>query len=131
MAGFRSGSVSSAFKIFCDEVDEIWSIYNNAIIPFENTDDDYSYEAFLLYNMWATPTNRFEDDAEDFCDVVRGLWDAVVDLLDGVFSLALYLVFGGFVFSGAVTLPDMVEERCRSVDAGIQALLSNPVECAV
>lgn len=93
LAGFRSGSVSSAFKIFSDEVDEIWSIYNNAIIPFENTDDDYSYEAFLLYNMWATPANRFEDDAEDFCDAIRGLCNAAVDLLDGGFSLVLAIHF--------------------------------------
>ena len=127
LAGFRSGSVSSAFRIFSDEVDEIWSIYNNAIVPFENTDDDYSQDARFWYDMWATTGNKLGDLGEGIKNLGRGLWDAAVDLVDGVFSLALYLIFGGFVFSGTVSLPDMVEERCKGVDAGIQAMLKDPL----
>ena len=127
LASFRSNSVSSAFRLFGDEVDAIWDIYNNAIVPFENTDDDYSDEARFWYGMWATTGNELEDVGNGIKNLGRGLWDAAVDLVDGVFSLALYLVFGGFVFSGVVSLPDAVEERCRGVDAGIQAILKDPL----
>ena len=89
--------------------------------------DDYSQEARFWYDMWATTGNKLGDLGNGFKDIGRGLWDAAVDLVDGVFSLALYLIFGGFVFSGTVSLPDMVEERCKGVDAGIQAMLRDPL----
>ena len=128
LAGFRSGSVSSAFRIFSDEVDEIWSIYNNAIVPFENTDDDYSQDARFWYDMWATTGNKLGDLGEGIKNLGRGLWDAAVDLLDGVFSLAVFLVVDGCIPRNEhVVLPDWAEERVTGMEDGIVAIFTDPV----
>ena len=61
--------------------------------------------------MWAMTGNKLGDFGEGIKNLGRGLWDAVVDLLNGVFSLALYFIFGGFVFSGTVSRLDVVGDR--------------------
>ena len=126
LAAFRSGSVSRAFCIFREELEEIQRIYKESIVPFENTDDDYADQARFYYDMWETIGNKWDSLKETTSNAVRGVFDAGVEALDGALSFALYLVFGGFVFSGVVSLPDEVEERVKDVDAGMQAMLKDP-----
>ena len=125
-AAFRSGSVSRAFCIFREELEEIQHIYKESIVPFENTDDDYADQARFYYDMWETIGNKWDSLKETTSNAVRGVFDAGVEALDGALSFALYLAFGGFVFSGVVSLPDEVEERVRGIDAGMQAMLKDP-----
>lgn len=119
LAAFRSGSVSRAFCIFREELEEIQRIYKESIVPFENTDDDYADQARFYYDMWETTGNKWDSLKETTGNTVQGVFDAGVETLDDTLSFALYLVFGGFVFSGVVSLPDEVEERVKDVDAGM------------
>ena len=100
----------------------------NAIIPFENTDDDYSDEARFWYGMWATTGNELEDVGNGIKNLFRGLLDAAVDLVDGVFSLALFLVIDGCVpDTERALLPDWMEERVTGMEDGIAAIITDPV----
>lgn len=118
--------MSRAFCIFREELEEIQRIYKESIVPFENTDDDYADQARFYYDMWETTGNKWDSLKETTGNTVQGVFDAGVETLDDTLSFALYLVFGGFVFSGVVSLPDEVEERVKDVDAGMQAMLKDP-----
>ena len=78
--------------------------------------------------MWATTGNKLEDVGNGIKNLFPGLWDATVDLLDGVFSLALFLVIDGCVPDiERALLPDWMEERVTGMEDGIAAIITDPV----
>ncbi len=127
LANFRTVSVNAAYEVFCDEVSAIWDIYNQAIVPFENTDDDYACQARFYYDTWGTFLNKLEDLGEGIKDFGRGLWDATVDLLDGVFSLALFLLYESTPGARFIPLPAPLEARVTGMEAGIEAIVTDPM----
>lgn len=137
LVSFRQGSVNNALNYFLENMGDINAIYKNAIIPFENTDDDYASLAEFYYDMWATTEDNWTDFLRSSGDICRGLWDAVVDLLDGIASLGAFAIYESLPAScyangDIALLPDCITERALGTYAAIEMLIKEPgivVDC--
>ena len=137
LVSFRQGSVNNALNYFLENMGDINAIYKNAIIPFENTDDDYASLAEFYYDMWATTGDNWTDFLRSSGDICRGLGDATVDMLDGIASLGAFAIYesvpAGCSANGDLAfLPDCITERALGTGAAIEMLIKEPgivVDC--
>lgn len=79
-----------------NNIDELWHIYNNRIVPFENTDDRYKARArdtyYNITGLGDVIGDFFSWVGEGFYDLLSGVLNGLVDFVKGIFSLA-----GGFL----------------------------------
>ena len=83
--------VNTTLNKLNSKLDELWNIYNNKIVPFENTDDAFKGKAKETYFKIA----GFGDIVGDFIsnfgefagDIFSGVVDSIFDLVKGVVSL--------------------------------------------
>ena len=131
LVSFRQGSVNNALNYFLENIGDINAIYKNAIIPFENTDDDYASLAEFYYDMWATTGDNWTDFLRSSGDICRGLGDATVDMLDGIASLGAFAIYESlparcYANGDIALLPDCITERALETGAAIEMLIKEP-----
>ena len=124
LVSFRQGSVNNALNYFLENIGDINAIYKNAIIPFENTDDDYASLAEFYYDMWATTGDNWTDFLRSSGDICRGLGDATVDMLDGIASLGAFAIYESVparcsANGDIALLPDCITERALGTCAAM------------
>lgn len=127
LAEFRSSNVNAAFQSFNESMDQIWRIYNESLVPFENTDDEYSYQARFYYDMWATTGDKLVDLGRGTLNLLRGVKDGAFDMLDGLISLAMFILYESVPAHESDILPEFAAERARGMEQGIAMLFKDPM----
>lgn len=120
-----------------NDIDELWHIYNNRIVPFENTDDRYKARARdTYYNITGFGDvigDFFSWVGEGFCNLLSGVLNGLVDFVKGIFSLV-----GGvltYLGSGAVillttpfgTTPNWAKDYVNNAHNMIGTILNDPM----
>ena len=54
-------------------MDEIRKIYENKVIPFENTDDSYKSKMSAYYSEWSSMGDKFSDVGNAIRDFLAGI----------------------------------------------------------
>lgn len=78
----KETSVSSYTSTIYEEMCEIEKIYDNNIVPFENTDDLFAGKMKGYYDEWKSITNTVEDFTEVVYSFGRGLRQVGLDTLE-------------------------------------------------
>ncbi|MBO5284234.1 MAG: hypothetical protein J6B43_14130 [Lachnospiraceae bacterium] len=111
-----------------EQVQEIQKIYENKIIPYENTDDEYSKKLRELYDEWATIGDRIRENRKETLDVYRGGFAALKDLLAGVLGLIkgvtewqIYPLFGSWGWA-----PEWLETDISRMEQGAKLIFTDP-----
>lgn len=111
-----------------EQVQEIQKIYENKIIPYENTDDEYSKKIRELYDEWATIGDRIRENRKETLDVYRGGFAALKDLLVGALGLIkgvaewqIYSLFGNWGWA-----PEWLETDISRMEQGAKLIFTDP-----
>lgn len=133
LAQFRTLCSSKVFGSVMDEVNAIQAIYQNRIIPFEDTDDDYKTELNSLYEEWRSFWDACIDIKRTCDDIERGMEDATVDLLAGYISiydrsikLCSWLSGTSLEIIGLDVVSESHDEYAINEIKGMIGLLTNP-----
>ena len=127
MQTFRNSFRSKVDSIIEREMDEMWQIYKSNVAEFEATDDAYSNDTEKLYKDWATFGDRLTDAVRNRINVLRGVWDAFVDMLDGLYSLLLFCTPEVQQMYWAGELDGDVEQRVTGIGQGMVRLFQDPL----
>ena len=73
LQGFRDQLDTSIREKISDSVDEIRKIYENKVIPFENTDDSYKSKMSAYYSEWSSMGDKFSDVGNAIRDFLAGI----------------------------------------------------------
>ncbi|NFT38912.1 RNase A-like domain-containing protein [Clostridium sporogenes] len=128
--------VEKYVKILNDKVQDLYSIHNNKIIPFENTDDAFADRASELYwkytglGDWVGDFFGFLD--KSFNNIIDGVLKWLTDLVVGLAQLAIGAV--EYVGSCAVVVlcepfggaPDWIKNKVDSDNKLISSILKDP-----
>lgn len=110
-------------------VNDIRSIYEFSVIPFEETDDFYNKQLSREYDDWATFWDKASDVADVVVDVASGVLDGLIDFISGLWGLvkgAFELVgWGGMEILG-LNIPEWLEEDVTKIFTGVEAIISDP-----
>ncbi|MGX4598465.1 hypothetical protein [Faecalimicrobium sp. JNUCC 81] len=86
-----NSDVNNTLNKLNSKIDELWNIYNNKIVPFENTDDAFRGKAketyFKIAGFGEIVGDFFSNLGEFAGDTVSGLVNSLLDLAKGVISL--------------------------------------------
>ncbi len=109
-------------------VKELKQIYDENVVPFENTDDQYDASLGILYNEWCSAGDHFRDIGNAIGDFCCGVGNAVKDFVMGIAGLAGGIVkllgYAGYSLlelAGLAVVPD-------SLDADIQGMKDTLVQ---
>ena len=91
LQGFRDQLDTSIRKELSDSVDEIKKIYENKVIPFENTDDSYKSKMSAYYSEWSSMGDKFSDVGNAIRDFLAGIGDSLVGTVKGLLTLVVDL----------------------------------------
>ena len=69
------------------QISKIKEIYDDRIIPYENTDDEYCKKLRELCEEWITLGDRIRENGKEILDKYRGGFAALLDLIVGVLGL--------------------------------------------
>ncbi|MCW6076601.1 EndoU domain-containing protein [Clostridium sporogenes] len=128
--------VEKYVKILNDKVQDLYSIHNNKIIPFENTDDAFANRASELYwkytglGDWVQDFFGFLD--KSFNNIIDGVLKGLTDLIVGLAQLAIGAV--EYVGSCAVVVlcepfggaPEWIKNKVDSDNKLISSILKDP-----
>jgi hypothetical protein len=127
-----------------DNKDEMQSLFNNKIVPYEDKDDEYQTRAAGLHSKYSNTWESIIELNNKACDIlentVKGAFDSLVALVTGLVALAEYcLVKGVLTNSGsgqAITImqeagdvPEWLQgsiDRSNEFDKGILAIVKDP-----
>lgn len=86
-----NSDVNTTLNKLNSKIDELWNIYNNKIVPFENTDDAFKGKAKETYFKIAGLGDIVGDFIYNFGefagDIFSGIVNSIFDLVKGVVSL--------------------------------------------
>lgn len=86
-----NSDVNTTLNKLNSKIDELWNIYNNKIVPFENTDDAFKGKAKETYSKIAgfgdIVGDFFSNFGESAGDIFSGFVNSIFDLVKGVVSL--------------------------------------------
>ena len=118
---------------FSDCIEDIWKIYDNNVIPFENTDDDYKRIMDDYYDEWMDFWDCVEDLGRDVWNIGSGLVDPIKDLeqgindvLTGLFEIVLWLSVKDSYVDTVGLMPEKVDADVRAIGSGIAGMLTDP-----
>ena len=114
-------------------VEKIHRMYEDAIVPFENTDDEYKKKLGSYYDEWASVGDKFADGWHVVKNAGLGVWDGLTDLVLGILNLlkgvgevVLWLALQNPVTSYFGIMPESLEEDMGELWIGIKQLLKDP-----
>ena len=131
LQGFRDQLDTSIRKKLSDSVDEIKKIYENKVIPFENTDDSYKSKMSAYYSEWSSMGDKFSDVGNAIRDFLAGIGDSLVDTVKGLLTLVVDL---GLLYvhseCSRMTLghvPETLDQEVEKIKQKYEPLLKDPV----
>ena len=131
LQGFRDQLNTSIRKKLSDSVDEIKKIYENKVIPFENTDDSYKSKMSAYYSEWSSMGDKFSDAGNAIRDFLAGIGDSLVDTVKGLLTLVVDL---GLLYvhseCSRMTLghvPETLDQEVEKIKQKYEPLLKDPV----
>ncbi len=91
-------------------IDELWQIYHDKVVPFENTDDQYKSKAKELYYHKTKCKDLFGDILtkidDGFRNLLTGAYDSIVDLIKGIsFFIAGTVIYIGSDLVLLISMP--------------------------
>lgn len=132
LAGFRSmlgGTVTEQLQGY---VKELRQIYDENVVPFENTDDEYDASLGICYDEWCTAGDRFRDDLQERRDFICGAWNAVTDLVTGtvglvwgITELMIYDQYSDFPAS-LVPVPEWLDADIQNMQDTFEQVIKDP-----
>ena len=112
-------------------VDEIKKIYENKVIPFENTDDSYKSKMSAYYSEWSSIGDKFSDAGNAIRDFLAGIGDSLVDTVKGLLTLVADL---GILYADAkwksimpVEVPEVLDQEVEKIKQKYEPLFKDPV----
>ena len=131
LQGFRDQLNTSIRKKLSDSVDEIKKIYENKVIPFENTDDSYKSKMSAYYSEWSSMGDKFSDVGNAIRDFLAGIGDSLVGTVKGLLTLVVDL---GLLYvhseCSRMTLghvPETLDQEVEKIKQKYEPLLKDPV----
>ena len=131
LQGFRDQLDTSIREKISDSVDEIRKIYENKVIPFENTDDSYKSKMSAYYSEWSSMGDKFSDAGNAIRDFLAGIGDSLVDTVKGLLTLVVDL---GLLYvhseCSRMTLghvPETLDQEVEKIKQKYEPLLKDPV----
>ena len=112
-------------------VDEIKKIYENKVIPFENTDDSYKSKMSAYYSEWSSMGDKFSDAGNAIRDFLAGIGDSLVDTVKGLLTLVvdLGILYVDVRWKSIVPLqvPEVLDQEVEKIKQKYEPLLKDPV----
>ena len=112
-------------------VDEIKKIYENKVIPFENTDDSYKSKMSAYYSEWSSMGDKFSDVGNAIRDFLAGIGDSLVGTVKGLLTLVVDL---GLLYvhseCSRMTLghvPETLDQEVEKIKQKYEPLFKDPV----
>ena len=106
-------------------------IYENKVIPFENTDDSYKSKMSAYYSEWSSIGDKFSDAGNAIRDFLAGIGDSLVDTVKGLLTLVVDL---GLLYvhseCSRMTLghvPETLDQEVEKIKQKYEPLLKDPV----
>ena len=131
LQGFRDQLDTSIRKKLSDSVDEIKKIYENKVIPFENTDDSYKSKMSAYYSEWSSMGDKFSDAGNAIRDFLAGIGDSLVDTVKGLLTLVVDLgilyVDVRWKFIVPIQVPEVLDQEVEKIKQKYEPLLKDPV----
>ena len=131
LQGFRDQLDTSIRKKLSDSVDEIKKIYENKVIPFENTDDSYKSKMSAYYSEWSSMGDKFSDAGNAIRDFLAGIGDSLVDTVKGLLTLVVDL---GILYVDVrwksivpIQVPEVLDQEVEKIKQKYEPLLKDPV----
>ncbi|PAD66192.1 hypothetical protein CHH83_25235 [Bacillus sp. 7586-K] len=127
------GEIKASKSILEGKVDALWNLYDNKIVPFENTDDAYNNKA-------ADVKDKYTDFFEGVVDVLSGIGDAVSSFVEGLVDGIIDIVVGLvtiIVEAGIVAVsnqipdfvePDILKDKANEIKDKYSEMVVNAVE---
>ena len=131
LQGFRDQLDTSIRKELSDSVDEIKKIYENKVIPFENTDDSYKSKMSAYYSEWSSMGDKFSDAGNAIRDFLAGIGDSLVDTVKGLLTLVVDL---GILYVDVrwksivpIQVPEVLDQEVEKIKQKYEPLFKDPV----
>ena len=112
-------------------VDEIKKIYENKVIPFENTDDSYKSKMSAYYSEWSSMGDKFSDAGNAIRDFLAGIGDSLVDTVKGLLTLVVDL---GILYVDVrwksivpIQVPEVLDQEVEKIKQKYEPLFKDPV----
>ena len=112
-------------------MDEIKKIYENKVIPFENTDDSYKSKMSAYYSEWSSMGDKFSDAGNAIKDFMTGVWDSLAGTVMGLLTIVADL---GILYADAkwksimpVEVPEVLDQEVEKIKQKYEPLLKDPV----
>ena len=131
LQGFRDQLDTSIREKISDSVDEIRKIYENKVIPFENTDDSYKSKMSAYYSEWSSMGDKFSDAGNAIKDFMTGVWDSLAGTVMGLLTLVadLEILYVDVRWKSIVPIqvPEVLDQEVEKIKQKYKPLLKNPV----
>ena len=112
-------------------VDEIKKIYENKVIPFENTDDSYKSKMSTYYSEWSSMGDKFSDAGNAIKDFMTGVWDSLAGTVMGLLTLVadLEILYVDVRWKSIVPIqvPEVLDQEVEKIKQKYEPLLKDPV----
>ena len=112
-------------------VDEIKKIYENKVIPFENTDDSYKSKMSAYYSEWSSMGDKFSDAGNAIKDFMTGVWDSLAGTVMGLLTLVadLEILYVDVRWKSIVPIqvPEVLDQEVEKIKQKYKPLLKDPV----
>ena len=112
-------------------MDEIKKIYENKVIPFENTDDSYKSKMSAYYSEWSSMGDKFSDAGNAIKDFMTGVWDSLAGTVMGLLTIVADL---GILYADAkwksivpIQVPEVLDQEVEKIKQKYEPLLKDPV----
>ena len=129
LQGFRDQLDTSIRKKLSDSVDEIKKIYENKVIPFENTDDSYKSKMSAYYSEWSSMGDKFSDVGNAIKNFLTGVEDSIEGTVKGLLTLVADL---GILYADAkwksimpVEVPEVLDQEVEKIKQKYEPLLKD------
>ena len=128
LAGFRSEMHQRLSEKVSAQISKIKEIYDDRIIPYENTDDEYCKKLRELCEEWITLGDRIRENGKEISDKYRGGFAALLDLIVGVLGLIkgvaewqIYSLCGDWGWA-----PEWLETDINRMKQGVKLIFTDP-----
>jgi len=130
---YIQAEIQTTNNILNKKMDSLWNLYDNKIVPFENTDDAYNDKA-------ADVKDKYTDFFEAVADALSGIGNAVASFVEGLVDGIVDIVVGLvtiIVEAGIVAVsnqipdfvePDILKDKANEIKDKYSEMVVNAVE---
>ncbi|MFS0881798.1 deaminase domain-containing protein [Metabacillus niabensis] len=130
---YIQAEIQTTNNILNKKMDSLWNLYDNKIVPFENTDDAYNDKA-------ADVKDKYTDFFEAVADALSGIGNAVASFVEGLVDGIVDIVVGLvtiIIEAGIVAIsnqipdfvePDILKDKANEIKDKYGEMVVNAVE---